>query len=110
MGVAGSGKSTLGAALAARLGARFLEADDFHSPANVAKMASGVPLDDADRWPWLAALRQAMRDEQQVVLACSALRRRTATRSGAPATSASSTSSSTAPRSNSASPRGPSTS
>jgi carbohydrate kinase (thermoresistant glucokinase family) len=75
MGVTGSGKSTLGAALADRLGARFLEADDFHSPASVAKMASGVPLDDSDRWPWLAALRQAMRDEERVVVACSALRR-----------------------------------
>ena len=74
-GVTGSGKTTLGAALAERLGARFLEADEFHSPANVAKMASGVPLDDADRWPWLAALRQAMRDEERVVVACSALRR-----------------------------------
>ncbi len=75
MGVAGSGKSTLGAALAAARGARFLEADDFHSATNVAKMASGAPLDDADRWPWLAALRRAMRVERQVVVACSALRR-----------------------------------
>lgn len=74
-GVTGSGKSTVGAAVAERLGARFLEADDFHSPANVEKMASGVPLDDVDRWPWLAALRQAMRDEERVVVACSALRR-----------------------------------
>jgi carbohydrate kinase (thermoresistant glucokinase family) len=74
-GVTGSGKSTLGAALAERLGARFLEADDFHSPASVAKMASGIPLDDGDRWPWLAALRQAMRDEDRVVVTCSALRR-----------------------------------
>ncbi len=76
IGVTGSGKSTVGTALAERLGARFLESDDFHSPAHVAKMASGVPLDDADRWPWLAGLRQAMRDEERVVVACSALRRR----------------------------------
>ena len=74
-GVTGSGKSTVGSALAERIGARFLEADDFHSPASVAKMASGVPLDDADRRPWLAALRQAMRGEERVVVACSALRR-----------------------------------
>jgi carbohydrate kinase (thermoresistant glucokinase family) len=75
MGVTGSGKSTLGTALAEHLDARFLDADDFHSPASVAKMASGVPLGDADRWPWLAALRQAMRNEGQAVVACSALRR-----------------------------------
>ena len=74
-GVAGSGKSTVGAGLAEHLGARFVESDDFHSPAHVAKMASGVPLGDADRWPWLAALRQAMRGEERVVVACSALRR-----------------------------------
>jgi carbohydrate kinase (thermoresistant glucokinase family) len=75
MGVAGSGKSTLGAALASRRGARFLEADEFHSRANVAKMASGSPLTDDDRWPWLAALREAMRHEDDVVVACSALKR-----------------------------------
>jgi carbohydrate kinase (thermoresistant glucokinase family) len=75
MGVTGSGKTTLGARLAERLGAPFLEGDDFHSPADVAKMASGVPLDDGDRWPWLAALRQVIRDEERVVVACSALRR-----------------------------------
>jgi carbohydrate kinase (thermoresistant glucokinase family) len=75
MGVTGSGKSTLGTALADRLGARFLEADDFHAPASIARMASGVPLDDAARRPWLAALRQAMRAEERAVVACSALRR-----------------------------------
>jgi carbohydrate kinase (thermoresistant glucokinase family) len=75
MGVAGSGKSTLAAQLAARRGASFLEADDFHSAANVAKMASGLPLTDGDRWPWLAALRRAMRGEDDVVVACSALKR-----------------------------------
>jgi carbohydrate kinase (thermoresistant glucokinase family) len=75
MGVAGCGKSTVGAELAARRGATFLEADGFHSPANVEKMASGTPLSDGDRWPWLAALRQAMRGEENVVVACSALRR-----------------------------------
>ena len=63
MGVAGSGKSTIGQALAARLGARFLEGDAFHPAANIHKMAAGEPLTDEDRWPWPAALRQAMRGE-----------------------------------------------
>ncbi len=56
MGVSGSGKTTVGALLAGRLGWDFAEADDFHPPANVAKMRSGVPLDDADRLPWLNAI------------------------------------------------------
>ncbi len=88
-GVAGSGKTTIGRKLAAALGGawRFADADDFHPRANVAKMSRGVPLDDADRWPWLDALRDhldacAARGES-VVLACSALkdsyRRRLAT-------------------------------
>jgi carbohydrate kinase (thermoresistant glucokinase family) len=75
MGVAGSGKSTIAAGLAARAGARFVDADDLHARASVAKMASGTPLTDEDRWPWLAALRRALRQEQDVVVACSALRR-----------------------------------
>jgi carbohydrate kinase (thermoresistant glucokinase family) len=74
-GVTGSGKSTVGSALAERLGVPFLEADDFHSAKNIEKMAAGVALDDADRWPWLAALRQGMRDSERVVVTCSALRR-----------------------------------
>lgn len=77
-GVSSSGKTTIGKALAERLGARFLDADDFHPPANVSKMASGIPLDDEDRWPWLdrlnSELRQAAADKQSVVLACSALK------------------------------------
>ena len=75
MGVAGSGKSTVAAELAARRGLRFVEADELHGAANVAKMASGLPLTDDDRWPWLAAVRRAMRGESQVVVTCSALRR-----------------------------------
>ena len=75
MGVAGSGKSTVGRLLARRLGARFLEGDEFHPGANLAKMASGHPLTDEDRWPWLAALRQALRAQGDVVLSCSALKR-----------------------------------
>lgn len=79
MGVAGCGKSTVGAALARRLGKPFLDADDFHPAANVAKMSMGVPLTDDDRWPWLDRLAQALRDEAEragmAVAGCSALRR-----------------------------------
>lgn len=78
MGVAGSGKSTVGAALAARLGWTFCEGDGFHPPGNVAKMASGVPLDEEDRGPWLAALRAriaaAIAAGEDLVVACSALK------------------------------------
>jgi carbohydrate kinase (thermoresistant glucokinase family) len=78
MGVSGCGKSTIGAALADALGADFLEADTFHSPANIAKMKSGTPLEDADRWPWLdaigAALDRSVMENRAVVLACSALK------------------------------------
>jgi len=76
MGVAGSGKSTVARVVAQRHGYRFLEGDDFHPAANVAKMAAGQPLTDDDRRPWLAALCQAMRAEQDVVVTCSALKRR----------------------------------
>jgi carbohydrate kinase (thermoresistant glucokinase family) len=75
MGVAGSGKSTVGGVLAQRHNARFIDGDDLHPASNIEKMASGTPLTDEDRWPWLAALRQAMRGEDHVVVACSALRR-----------------------------------
>jgi gluconokinase len=78
MGVSGCGKSTVGAALAHALGWPFLDADDFHPPANVAKMAAGTPLTDDDRWPWLDrivdALRQTTAASRNAVLACSALR------------------------------------
>jgi len=80
MGVSGSGKSTVGRLLADQLGWTFVEADDYHSAANVTKMRGGVPLDDADRRPWLAALREriaeACRTGENVVLACSALKHR----------------------------------
>ncbi|UFU03198.1 gluconokinase [Ruania suaedae] len=79
MGVSGNGKSTIGAALAADLGAVFLEGDAFHSETNVAKMSAGTPLTDEDRWPWLDALAAEVeaRDAagEGTVLACSALRR-----------------------------------
>lgn len=92
MGVSGSGKSTLGALLAERLGCRFLEGDTFHAPESIAKMRSGEPLSDEDRWPWLdrlgAALAQALASEGLAVAACSALkrayRRRLARAVGAP--------------------------
>jgi gluconokinase len=74
MGVSGAGKTTLGRALADELGWPFLDGDDFHPPQNVAKMAAGVALDDADRWPWLDLLNQQLRRHQTAVLACSALK------------------------------------
>jgi len=78
MGVCGCGKTTVGEALAAALGWPFFDADDFHPPANVAKMASGHPLDDADRWPWLDRIADEMRHilarSGHAVLACSALK------------------------------------
>jgi gluconokinase len=74
MGVSGAGKSTVGAALARELGWRFIDADDHHPPANVAKMAAGQPLTDADRAPWLDGLNTVLRKEKSAVLACSALK------------------------------------
>lgn len=75
MGVAGCGKSTVGAALAAALAARFMEADAFHPQANIEKMTAGTPLTDEDRWPWLDALGAAAPKSGRAVIACSALRR-----------------------------------
>ena len=79
-GVAGSGKTTIGKLLAARLGCEFADGDSFHPAANVAKMQAGVPLTDADRWPWLRAIVAWMDQEaaagRSAVVACSALKRR----------------------------------
>jgi carbohydrate kinase (thermoresistant glucokinase family) len=79
MGVAGSGKSTVAALMAGRLGWAFRDADDFHPPANVAKMSAGQPLTDADRKPWLAAIAawiDARRAQgERSVVTCSALKR-----------------------------------
>lgn len=76
MGVAGAGKTTVGSALAARLGLPYADADDFHPAANVAKMRAGVPLDDEDRRPWLAAVGSWLTGrEAGGVVSCSALRR-----------------------------------
>lgn len=78
MGVAGSGKSSLAAPLAERLGWIFVEADDFHSAANLRRIREGTPLTDEDRLPWLLSLRDRIRQELGgglgVVLACSALK------------------------------------
>ncbi|MGE3194586.1 MAG: gluconokinase [Microbacteriaceae bacterium] len=77
MGVSGAGKTTVGRALAERLGLAFQDADDLHPAANVAKMAAGVPLDDSDRGPWLAVVGEALAaaPEPGMVMACSALKR-----------------------------------
>src|ERR1700676_3800203 len=78
MGVTGSGKTTVGQLLAARLGYLFADADDFHSAANKEKMHKGIPLTDADRLPWLAAMHEQIAKwvalKQSAVLACSALK------------------------------------
>jgi len=78
MGVTGSGKSTVGKMLADSLHWEFSDADSFHPQANIEKMRQGIPLDDADRGPWLQALHQAigrwLQEEKNVVLACSALK------------------------------------
>lgn len=90
MGVSGSGKSTVGSRLAEELAVPFLDADDLHPPANVDKMAAGVPLTDDDRWPWLAKVGQALAAASGtgLVVACSALKRsyRDAIRAQAPGT------------------------
>lgn len=79
MGVSGSGKSTIAAAVAERAGALFLDADDFHPASNTAKMAAGTPLTDDDRWPWLSAVGDEIARRvdagERVVMACSALKR-----------------------------------
>jgi len=79
MGPAGSGKTTVGKLFAAQLNWEFVDADDFHSPANIEKMSHGIPLTDEDRIPWLHSIRAALlqweSQRRNVVLACSALKR-----------------------------------
>jgi gluconokinase len=79
MGVVGAGKTTVGTLLAHKLGWRFADGDDFHPPENREKISRGVPLSDADRAPWLSAMRSAILQwtaaGENVVLACSALKR-----------------------------------
>jgi gluconokinase len=74
MGVCGSGKTTIGKALADSLGIVFFDADDFHQAANREKMSQGIPLDDNDRQPWLNAIADNIRSTPSFVLACSALK------------------------------------
>jgi carbohydrate kinase (thermoresistant glucokinase family) len=80
MGVCGCGKSTVGALLGERLGIPFSDGDDYHPLANKMKMAQGTPLDDEDRWPWLAEIGAALADTsdgaESRIIACSALKRR----------------------------------
>ena len=79
MGPCGCGKTTVGRLVAERLGAVFIEGDDFHPAENRSKMAAGQPLDDSDRWPWLEAIAAGCADrlsaDESVVVACSALKR-----------------------------------
>jgi len=79
MGTTGAGKTTIGTMLGAQLNWRFADADTFHPAANIEKMSHGIPLNDADRAPWLEAMRKAIldwiADGKNVVLACSALKR-----------------------------------
>jgi gluconokinase len=78
MGVSGSGKSTIGKALAEKLGWNFFDGDEYHSEENIAKMTSGIPLTDEDRRPWLGALHdligECLRERRAAVLACSVLK------------------------------------
>jgi len=75
MGVSGSGKTTVGVRLAKTLGAEFIDGDDLHTDAARAKMKSGHPLTDEDRWPWLDRIGTRLAHGQRTVVACSALRR-----------------------------------
>jgi gluconokinase len=77
MGVSGTGKTTIGTLLAARLGVPYAEGDDFHPQANIDKMSTGTPLDDADRWPWLDAIGAWAHGRAGLggVVSCSALKR-----------------------------------
>ncbi|TPN89411.1 gluconokinase [Mesorhizobium sp. CU2] len=89
MGVTGSGKTTVGEALAEAIGAIFVDGDRLHPEANIAKMSAGIPLDDDDRWPWLAKVGETLRQQPApVIVGCSALKRAyrdfIAERAGAP--------------------------
>jgi len=79
MGVTGSGKTTIGLQLAKKLGLPYADADQFHPPANIAKMSAGQPLTDEDRWPWLAAIsahiNRARAEGRSIIVSCSALKR-----------------------------------
>ena len=78
MGVSGSGKTTIGEALGLKLGWKYLDADDYHPPQNIRKMAAGTPLQDSDRWPWLERINEELVKFQErgksIVVGCSALK------------------------------------
>lgn len=86
MGVSGSGKSAVGGRLADKLAVPFVDADDLHPAENKQKMGAGIPLDDEDRWPWLGAIGDTLSEHDEIVTACSALKRayRDELRSSAP--------------------------
>jgi carbohydrate kinase (thermoresistant glucokinase family) len=75
MGVSGCGKSTVGKLLADKLDAKFIDGDDLHPEENKAKMAAGIALNDEDRWPWLDKVGQTLAANENIVIACSALKR-----------------------------------
>lgn len=75
MGVAGSGKTSVGLALSDRMGIPYRDGDDLHPAANVEKMRTGMPLTDEDRWPWLDRVAEALRKDAPVIVGCSALKR-----------------------------------
>lgn len=75
MGVASCGKTSVGEALAAKLGTAFIEGDRLHPKANVDKMSAGIPLTDDNRWPWLALVGEALKGEDGRIASCSALKR-----------------------------------
>jgi carbohydrate kinase (thermoresistant glucokinase family) len=75
MGVSGCGKSSVGEALAIKLNGNFVDGDDLHPEKNREKMASGIPLNDDDRWPWLEEVGKTLKNQSNVVVACSALKR-----------------------------------
>ena len=76
MGVSGCGKSSVGEALGRAMGVPYIDGDDLHPEANVAKMRAGQPLTDEDRWPWLDLVAETLRARAPVILGCSALKRR----------------------------------
>ena len=89
MGVAGCGKSAVGAALAGRIGANYLDGDDLHPPENIEKMSRGEPLTDEDRWPWLTLVGRTLAQPRgTLIIGCSALKRsyRDVLRAAAPTT------------------------